>query len=284
MSSVATTRARLWSVTRHDGEVFGFTDHDRDLVMDGVTFRAGTGLDAGAIERSTGLSVDNASAAGALSDAGITEEDIGAGRFDGAAVTAWEADWSDLTDRRMTFRGTFGEVRRGGGAFEVELRGLSEALNRPRGRVFQKLCPAVLGDGACGIDLGDARLSVERPVEGAGDATLSWDAFGGFDPGWFERGRVLVLDGPAAGLSEAIRRDVGEGAGRRIELWASLPVAPAPGDRVRIEAGCDKRFATCRTKFGNARRFRGFPDIPGEDWLQSYPVAKAGNDGGSLRS
>ena len=284
MSSAATTRARLWSVTRQDGAVFGFTDHDRDLVMDGITFRAGTGLSAGAIERSTGLSVDNASAAGALSDAGISEADIGAGRFDGAAVTAWDADWRDLSDRRMTFRGTFGEVTRGGGAFEVELRGLSEALNRPRGRVFQTSCPAVLGDADCGVDLGSPAMSVEMQVETTGDAQLFWTGFDGFDPGWFERGRVVVLDGAARGLSEAIRRDVEEGAVRRIELWARLAVAPAAGDTVRIEAGCDKRFATCRAKFDNARRFRGFPDIPGEDWLQSYPTAKGGNDGGSLRS
>jgi uncharacterized phage protein (TIGR02218 family) len=284
VSSVATTRARLWSVTRRDGAVFGFTDHDRDLIMDGVTFRAGTGLNAGAIERSTGLAVDNASAAGALSDAGITEADIGAGRFDGAAVTAWEADWQDLSDRRMTFRGTFGEVTRGGCAFEVELRGLSEVLNRPRGRVFQNACPAVLGDADCGIDLGAEAFSVELLVEAAGEAELSWTSFGTYAPGWFERGRIVMLDGAAKGLSEAVRRDVEDGAGRRLELWARFAISPAAGDRVRIEAGCDKRFPTCRAKFDNARRFRGFPDIPGEDWLQSYPTAQGGNDGGSLRS
>lgn len=284
MSGAATTRARLWSVVRRDGRAFGFTDHDRDLEIGGVTFRAGTGLSAGALERSTGLAVDNTSAAGALSDAGITEGDIAAGRYDGAAVTAWEADWTDVGDRRVTFRGTFGEVVRGGGAFRVELRGLSEALNRPRGRVFQSLCPAVLGDAECGVNLSAAELTAEVAVDGAGDAELFWVSIDAFEPGWFERGRVVVLDGAAAGLSEAIRRDVRADGGRRIELWASLPVRPAAGDRVRIEAGCDKRFATCRAKFANGERFRGFPDIPGEDWLTAYPVSAGGNDGGSLRS
>lgn len=284
MSSAATTRARLWSVTRRDGRVFGFTDHDRDLELNGTVFRAGTGLSAGALERSTGLSVDNASAAGALSDAGVTETDIAAGRFDGAEVTVWDADWYNLSDRRVTFRGTFGEVTRGGGAFQVELRGLSEALNRPRGRVFQTLCPAVLGDAACGVDLDAPGLSAEMPVGEAGDAFLTFTGLSGFAPGWFERGRVVVLDGSAAGMTQAIRRDVREGGKRRIELWAALALTPAPGDRVRVEAGCDKRFTTCRAKFGNGLRFRGFPDIPGEDWLKSYPVSAGGHDGGSLRS
>jgi uncharacterized phage protein (TIGR02218 family) len=52
---------------------------------------------------------------------------------------------------------------------------------------------------------------------------------------------------------------------------------------VRIEAGCDKRPDTCRLKFANYDNFRGFPDIPGEDWLMSYPAGAAVNDGGSRR-
>ncbi len=284
MSGAATTRARLWSVVRRDGRVFGFTDHDRDLEVEGVTFRAGTGLSAGALERSSGLSVDNAMAAGALSDDGITEDDIAAGRFDGAEVTAWNADWTAPERRRMTFRGTFGEVTRGAGAFEVELRGLSEALNRPRGRVFQEGCPWVLGDASCGADLSRARFRAETTVDEAGDGFLSWRAFEGFEAGWFERGRAVMLDGAAAGSSAAVRRDVRSGAGRRIELWAAFATPPAPGDRVRLEAGCDKRFVTCRTKFDNGARFGGFPDIPGEDWLTAYPVGEGGNDGGSLRA
>jgi uncharacterized phage protein (TIGR02218 family) len=52
---------------------------------------------------------------------------------------------------------------------------------------------------------------------------------------------------------------------------------------VRIEAGCDRRAKTCRLKFANFDNFRGFPDIPGEDWLVSYPVRGKGNSGGSRR-
>src|SRR4051812_31581755 len=46
LDSGVTTLARCWKVTRRDGVVLGFTDHDRDLVLDGVTFRAGTGFAA----------------------------------------------------------------------------------------------------------------------------------------------------------------------------------------------------------------------------------------------
>jgi uncharacterized phage protein (TIGR02218 family) len=51
---------------------------------------------------------------------------------------------------------------------------------------------------------------------------------------------------------------------------------------VRLEAGCDKRAETCRLKFANFLNFRGFPHLPGEDWLTAVPKAEGANDGGSL--
>ena len=109
-------------------------------------FRAGTGLTARVLAQSTGLSVDNTEALGALTSSAVTEADIEAGRFDGAEVLAWLVNWQDVSQRLILFRGSFGEIRRANGAFEAELRGLTEALNRPLGRIYQKGCTAVLGD------------------------------------------------------------------------------------------------------------------------------------------
>ena len=75
---------RCWSVTRRDGVRLGFTDHDRDLSFDQTLFRADTGMGAKAVQQSSGLSVDNTEAIGMLSDPGINEADIAAGRFDDA--------------------------------------------------------------------------------------------------------------------------------------------------------------------------------------------------------
>ena len=59
-----TTLARAFAVTRRDGVVMGFTDHDRDLAFDGITFRADSGLTAKALQMGTGLAVDNSEAWG----------------------------------------------------------------------------------------------------------------------------------------------------------------------------------------------------------------------------
>ena len=54
----------------------------------------------------------------------------------------------------------------------------------------------------------------------------------------------------------------------------------AVGDTFVVTAGCDKRFATCRDRFNNAANFRGFPHIPGNDFIIRIPNAgEPGNDG-----
>lgn len=42
---------------------------------------------------------------------------------------------------------------------------------------------------------------------------------------------------------------------------------------------CDKTLTTCRDVFGNAENFRGFPHMPGPDFILAGPAA-SGNDGG----
>ncbi len=285
LSTGITTVARAWAVTRADGTILGFTDHDRDLVFDQITFRADTGLSALAVEQSSGLSVDNTEALGALRDDAVTEADIVAGRYDGASVVAWLVDWTDTDAREIVFRGTIGEIERSGQAFKAELRGLSEALNRPLGRVFQAPCSAVLGDANCAASLDHPAYRWEGPVETVTEGRrLTFAMTGAFDADWFQRGTLTVLSGGAQGLTGLIKRDVDQGGGiRLLELWTELRADLKPKDHVRITAGCDKRFETCQLKFNNILNFRGFPDIPTEDWVAAHPAAAAAHTGGSRR-
>lgn len=285
LASGSTTLARAFAVTRKDGQVMGFTDHDRDLTFEGVTFRADTGLTARALQMGTGLAVDNSEAFGALRSDAISEEDIMAGRYDGAEVLGWLVNWADVSMRALQFRGSLGEITRSGGAFKAELRGLSEALNQPQGKIYQARCQAILGDGACRFNLDQPGYSDERPVEVvAGARTFDFAAVPGFDDRFFEKGRFRILTGRAAGLIGVIKNDrLATSGARQVELWQALGLEPEPGDMIRLEAGCDKRTDTCRIKFANFVNFRGFPSIPGEDWLMSFPARSGVNDGGSLQ-
>ncbi|AHD00849.1 DUF2163 domain-containing protein [Leisingera methylohalidivorans] len=284
LKSGITTLCRAWALERRDGTMLGFTDHDCALSFDGLAFQPGSGLTARAVQQTTGLSVDNTEALGVLSDAALRAEDIEAGRFDGAGVRCWLVNWRDVSMRWLQFRGSIGEIRRAGGAFEAELRGLAEALNQPLGRIYQKPCTAVLGDAACRFDLQTPGYAVElEAVEVARCEVFGWEALPGFEADWFTGGRLTVLSGAAEGLWAAVKADQSSTDGRRITLWEPVRAAVSPGDRVRLEAGCDKRMETCRLKFNNLLNFQGFPDIPGEDWLIAVPRQSGVNTGGSRR-
>ena len=280
LASGTTTVCRAWTVQRRDGTVMGFTDHDRPLVVDGVTCRADSGLTARALQQTTGLSVDNTEAVGALSNAAITEADLLAGRFDGAEVRAFLVNWASPGDWILQFSGSFGEIQRAAGSFRVELRGLTEALNRPQGYAYQPGCSAVLGDTRCRFQTTTPGYFAERAVEVVEDGRIfRFAQFSGFDTRWFEAGRFEMLSGAAAGLVGVVKSDRLEGSARRIELWQTIGADVITGDMLRVIAGCNKAAATCRTKFANFLNFRGFPHIPGEDWLASYPVSDGANTG-----
>ena len=282
MQTGATTTCRAWSVTRKDGQHYGFTDHDRDLAFAGVTFKASTGMTAGAVQQGLGLAVDNTEVIGALSDAAISEADLASGRFDGAAVVTYLVNWASVDQRSIRFRGTFGEIRWSEGKFTAELRGLTDVLNQFNGRVYQPSCPALLGDAECRFDLNQPQFHLETTIKKKGMAAGYFIASqSSFPDRWFERGRIVITSGTGKGIAAQVKFDQEVTGSRRIELWHDFDVSPDLGDTVRLEAGCDKLAGTCRTKFSNFLNFRGFPHIPESDWVISYPVPGYLNDGGS---
>jgi uncharacterized phage protein (TIGR02218 family) len=283
LASGITTLCHAWSIRRQDGVAYGFTDHDRDIAFEGLSFKAGTGLTARALQQTSGMSVDNSEAYGALSDLSLTEAELMSGRFDGAELCIWMVNWADPGQRVLQFKGSIGEIQRAGGAFKAEMRGLAEMLNQPQGRSYQRKCPAILGDAACGFDLSQPGFSVEAPAVVLEDRLrFSFPGMTDFADRWFERGRVEVLSGTAAGLTGVVKQDRLEASGRRIELWQRLGASVQEGDLLRLVAGCDKTVETCRFKFANFLNYRGFPHIPGQDWLTSYPASGGLHDGGSL--
>lgn len=277
LSSGVTTLAHLWRLARRDGAVFGFTDHDRDLMVAGASFAAQSGFLAGALQKSTGLSIDSAAAEGALNADFITEDDLARGLWDGARVDIWCADWNEPTLRVHLFAGRLGEVRRGETGFSAELRGLQAALNRPVGRVFSRLCDADVGDARCGVDLDLPGWRGAGAIVSVLDAsTFTVSGLGGFVDGLFSRG-LLTWD--AGGAVEIAHHRAGATA--TIELRTPWRAPMAPGDTFVVTAGCDKRAATCRDRFSNTINFRGFPHMPGEDAVQAGPVSGAPLDGSS---
>ncbi|MBL8538044.1 MAG: DUF2163 domain-containing protein [Hyphomonadaceae bacterium] len=278
LESGVTTHAHVWKVVRRDGEVFGFTDHDRSLPLDGLTAQPAQALRAGAIEKSLDLAVDTASIGGVLAADAITESDLAGGVWDGARVDVYRVDWSQPTRRVHLFSGRIGEVQRGSTAFEAELRGIQAPLNVPVGRVFSRFCDAELGDARCGKVVEDSLFRAEGVITALIENT-SFRASGlsAYEQGWFARGHVVWAGGI---ISEVTAHRV-EGAESVIELLSPLGAALSLGAGFVIYAGCDKRVETCRSKFNNCANFRGFPHMPGNDAVQARPDASTRMDGSS---
>ena len=153
IESGAATLCHAWLLTRIDGVVAGFTDHDRDLEVDGVVCRASSGWTGGAAESAVGLTPGAAVIGGVLDHVAITEADIAAGLLDRAEVALWRVDWRrpDLKVRMWVAR--LARVRREGEAFTADLEGPLAALERVVGRTYGRDCDAQLGDARCTVDL-----------------------------------------------------------------------------------------------------------------------------------
>lgn len=208
IDSGAATLCHAWLLTRVDGTRLGFTDHDRDLVVDGVSCRAGQGWTAGVAEGGLGVSAAGSMAvAGVLDGEALDAAELAAGGYDGARVECRRLDWSEPALAVTLWTGRIARVVARGEAFSAELEGPLAQLERVAGRTYGRLCDANLGDGRCGVEAG-------RPA---------------------------------------------------------------------LAQGCDKRLATCASRFDNALNFRGFPTVPGGDFLILTPVEGERHDGSRRR-
>ncbi len=288
LAGECTTLCLCIRLVRADGQVLGFTDHDHDIAFDGTIFRAASALDASDTERKLGLAAADMELAGAISSDAITEADIAAGKYDGAKIEVWLVNWADAAnpDARVMLRaGELGRVRRGQTHFEAELRTLASRLQQVRGRLFAHGCDAELGDARCGIDLTDPAWHATGTVAAINGAELRITGASAFAAGFFTHGACEITSGAASGFRAAITAHRLDGADAVITLATEPPAGLAIGDAARLVAGCDKSFATCRDRFANVVNFRGFPHMPGNDFVISYPVpGDADLDGGSMNT
>ncbi len=280
--SGVTTLCRCWLIIRADGLVQGFTDHDEDVPLGDIVCRAGSGLSGSESTQKIGFAVDSSEISGALSSETLNESDLAAGRYDAATVELWLIDWSEPELCVLLGKGVLGEIKRESAAFTAEVRGLSDRLLQESGRLYSVTCSADLGDARCKIDLTSSAFSgIGTVAEQRTKSAFSASGLDGFDDGWFTAGKLVFTGGGNDGLSVEVKSHRNDGV-VTLELWQAMPEPIASGDTFIISAGCDKRFQTCHERFNNAVNFRGFPHIPGNDFVVSYPLpGQPGNDGAS---
>lgn len=260
----ATTMCRCWSLTRRDGLVLGFTDHDRPLNFEGIAFAAATALEAAETTAELGFAIGGGDVTGAFAATGLNEADLSRGLYDDARLRIWLVNWAETGQRVLLDEGFVGEVRRGENGFTAEIRGFAKAFDEERGRLYLRSCSADLGDARCGVALAAAAASV---AESDGRLSLSAAGLSGYADGHFTGGRLVFTAGANAGYASEVKRHGVEGGLALFQLWQAAPAPIRPDDAFSVTPGCDKSFATCRAKFGNGVNFRGFPHMPTSDFI-----------------
>lgn len=278
----ATTLCWCWKLTRRDGVVMGFTNHDNDLVFDSVTYEASTGFLGSEIEASLGMSVDNMDVYGAVDSDNILEADIEAGRYDNADVLVYLVNWSDVSERVEMKQGNIGNIKRGTVLFEAEVRGISHELAQVQGRLYNYKCDALLGDTRCTkVVSGPTYTGTGATTATDGSSKVTASGLDSYSSGWFTNGKLTFTSGNNNGLVREVKTHISSSGIVTISLWAPFPWTISVADTFSIQAGCDKLFKTCKAKFNNAINFRGFPHVPGPNTVQTYASTGDPNmDGG----
>ncbi len=274
LATGATTLCWCWRLFRRDGVRLGFTDHDRPVTFDGTTFEAATGFTASEIKDTIGLNVDNLEVTSALSSDHLAEADLAGGFYDDAAVEIFRVNWADPAQRVLMRSGSLGEVRRSGIAFSAEIRGLAHYLQQPKGRLYQYTCDADLGDNRCGINRqAPANQATGSIASVIGPRSLTASGLTTYASNWFTRGLITFTSGAALHQSIEIKTHTLNTAGvTTLELWSPARLPLLMGQTFTLTAGCDKHLTTCRDKFANAVNFRGFPNMPGNDFMIAGPT------------
>lgn len=275
-SSASKTLCTCIELHRDDGSssgvTLGFTSLDRALVVDGVTYEPG--FEPSAIVSSVGLAVDNLELTIIPDDTTVTEADLLAGLWDGAAFTVFECNYVSPTDGiNILKRGTCGEVSANRGVYTVELRGLSQALQKSIGAVTSKTCRARFADYPSPVPGMLCRLASADYIETGAftsvtNAQVMADSGRAEDDDYFGEGMLTVTSGAAAGYSQKVKTF----AAGVFTLSLPLPFLPDVGDTYEVIAGCRKRRdEDCVAKFANVLNFQGEPDLPGIDALTKPP-------------
>jgi len=263
--NAVSTFAFCWQVERRDGAGVALTSSDAPLRIGGHVFDPAPGLVPGQLRQGGPPGEELGEAQGAITAQSITEDDLLAGRWDGARARLFTVEVGTGTGESIPLAdGELGEIALEGQSFAADLLGAGSKLRSSPFPRTSPECRAQLGDKACRVDLA-GRSSRFRVVDFDGaKLTLS--------PPCEERfvaGSLRWLTGQNCGTKSLVLA-VEDGAVRLRELPRATVM---PGEIVTIVEGCDKRFETCVSRFSNAVNFRGEPFLPGNDLLTRYPGA-----------
>jgi uncharacterized phage protein (TIGR02218 family) len=252
-------------VERSDGDITGWTSHDRakTVTVDAasLTLLPTNALDISSIVREIGLGVPTLEVKVLEFDEVMTRADLLDGVWDGAEFSIFQFNWVNTSDGLIDWiSGRFGNITPRLGTFTIELRGISQAFHNDCTRLIQADCDYRFGDPAtCTVDLGPHtytgevtavtsnrvfEIDLANPDDDFTEGDITWDT--GLNAG--KRRKVMRHESQEINLAEA--------AVRTIQV----------GDTFTIIRGCMRRREDC-IDFGNVLNYPGADLKPTRDNL-----------------
>lgn len=266
-----TTLAMCWQIERRDGEVKAYTDHDVAIVYDGEAYSPIESGRPSGYQQASDLAPANLDIEMAFATATATDAELRAGLYDYAEVWTFLINWADTTMGIVKLaHGRLGEVEIRDNQARIELRSLTQLLTVPIGRIYTPECDATLGDVRCGVALASyTKTGAVNVVTSRKLFSISGDA-AGQDDNYYNYGKIVFSSGACDGIAMQVERYTA--ASESIRLVEPMPYAVAASDTFTLYAGCNRRFAVCKSRFDNKDNFRGFPHIPGMDKALTIPA------------
>lgn len=259
----------------------GFTDHDCDLVIDGLVYKAKGTFEPTAAEAKTNLSVDNVNLKAIFSDDTLDADLIARGAYDGAEILISIVNWYSLPTRVdnpdeviVIMRGNLGTASVTNMGYEVEARSIESKLHKSVNNLVLPFCPYQLGDSDCTVDLvATANTNLTATVT-AVTARNQFEIDTDYSSKHLNYGIVEFTSGDNLG----VRREILNYTHPELRMFESFPANIQIGDTVTITAGCDKtESATTGCKlYNNFVNFGGYPStgnwMVGKDFLYQNPI------------
>ena len=243
----------------------------------GITFYPFTGFTPTSDRNTLNLEKDNSQQLGGLlTEEQISGADLLSGVYDGARVTCFLVDMTDLPysilmpppPKFLTLYKRYIKISSQNDlAFSLELQDNDWKLDAKIGKQTSKFCGHDLGDANCGVDLTPYTFNeaIAQVIN-----RYQFETTGSYVPEQFSRGSITFN----TGLNAGITRDIATfGLQNSFTLWQPVPYSIAVGDEVTIVQGCSKTLFDCVTRYDNAINCDSEPHIPTTDQAINTPIS-----------
>jgi uncharacterized phage protein (TIGR02218 family) len=255
--------ADLWTITTITGTVLRWTSLDIPITTGGYTYSCGPIMKRGNTRITSSPEVDTLSVTIETGDSitlgGIPFSHAAAnGALDGASVKlerAFMKTWGEVNAVVHLFEGRVSGIDPKHTEVAIEIKSLLETLNSkwPR-NLYQPACNHQLYGAGCKVIR--ENYQVTGTATGGTTTRINWNP--NKDAEYYDQGVIVFTSGQNVGARRTIKTQDSTG------LTVALPLQHAvkSGDRFTVVPGCDKTHDTCRGKFQNLTRYRGFPWVP----------------------